>query len=176
MASTFDAVLPFTIREEGGAAYTNDPADAGGPTKFGITLATLQSWREADCMAEDVEQLDQHEAEAIYAARFWNPARCDALPIGVDAVVFDFGVTSSPVRSARFLQQALGFSGRAIDGAIGPQTLAAAAHADLRGLIGRLHGLQRAFYDGLPGAPRFGRGWDARCDARQAFALGLLHH
>jgi len=38
MADRFDACLAFTLREEGG--YVDDPADPGGATNMGITLAT----------------------------------------------------------------------------------------------------------------------------------------
>jgi lysozyme family protein len=42
MADGFDACLAFTLREEGG--YVDDPADPGGATNMGITLATYRQW------------------------------------------------------------------------------------------------------------------------------------
>ena len=36
---TDDDIIDGIIRREG-STYTNDPADPGGPTKYGITLAT----------------------------------------------------------------------------------------------------------------------------------------
>ena len=40
------------IQREGG--YVDDPDDRGGPTKYGITLATLQAWRHTPVSAADV--------------------------------------------------------------------------------------------------------------------------
>jgi lysozyme family protein len=42
MADMFDACLAFTLREEGG--YVDDPADIGGATNMGITLASYRQW------------------------------------------------------------------------------------------------------------------------------------
>ena len=42
MPDRFDACLAFTLREEGG--YVDDPADPGGATNMGITLATYRQW------------------------------------------------------------------------------------------------------------------------------------
>lgn len=37
---TIDDIISDIIRAEG-TAYTNDPRDSGGPTKYGITQAAL---------------------------------------------------------------------------------------------------------------------------------------
>jgi lysozyme family protein len=42
---------------------------------------------------------------------YWNSLRADALPPGVDRSVFDMGVNLGIWRSARLLQQTLGFTG-----------------------------------------------------------------
>ena len=42
MADQFDPCLGFTLAQEGG--YVDDPADPGGATNMGITLATLRHW------------------------------------------------------------------------------------------------------------------------------------
>ena len=40
---TTKEIIDGIIKREGG--YVDHPADRGGPTKFGITLATLEAWR-----------------------------------------------------------------------------------------------------------------------------------
>ena len=35
------------VLEAEGSKYTNDPADPGGPTRWGITLKTLRRWRQS---------------------------------------------------------------------------------------------------------------------------------
>ena len=42
MDDNFDACLAFTLKEEGG--YSDNPADPGGATNMGITLATYRQW------------------------------------------------------------------------------------------------------------------------------------
>jgi Glycosyl hydrolase 108 len=41
-SSRFDACMPFIFKAEGG--YSDNPADPGGPTNYGITLATLRAY------------------------------------------------------------------------------------------------------------------------------------
>ncbi len=73
----------------------------------------------------------------------------------------------------RLLQQALGFTGAAVDGAVGPITLRAAAKANAAALITQLAALQSAFYHGLRGFDVFGTGWLDRVDRRRQAALAM---
>jgi lysozyme family protein len=115
MADTFDTCLAFTLREEGG--YVDNPADPGGATNMGITLATYRGWSDnPDLGAAQVQDMTRRTAEAIYRSSYWNPLRADALPQGVDLSVFDMGVNAGIWRSARLLQRAIGFTGDEVDG------------------------------------------------------------
>jgi hypothetical protein len=128
MADTFDTCLAFALREEGG--YVDNPADPGGATNMGITLATYREWSDnPDLGAAQVQDMTRRTAEAIYRSSYWNPLCADALPQGVDLSVFDRGVNAGIWRSARLLQRAIGFTGDEVDGCIGPKTLGAAANA-----------------------------------------------
>jgi lysozyme family protein len=134
MAEMFVICVAFTLRQEGG--YVDDPADPGGATNMGITLATYREWSDdPDLGAFQVKDLTLKTARAIYRALYWNPLRAEALPPGVDLSVFDMGVNAGIWRSARLLQRALGFTGEEVDGAIGPGTLAAADRFDPRILV-----------------------------------------
>ena len=55
------------------------------------------------------------------------------LPLGVDLSVFDMGVNAGIWRSAKLLQQVLGFTGEEVDGSIASETLAAANRCDFFG-------------------------------------------
>jgi hypothetical protein len=104
----FDECLAFTLRAEGG--YVDDPADPGGATNMGVTLATLREWSDDPSLgANQVQDMSLRTARAIYRALYWNPLRADDLPVGVDLSVFDFGVNAGIWHSARLLQRALGF-------------------------------------------------------------------
>ena len=159
----------FTFLEERG--FVNDPQDPGGATNMGITIATLREWRDdPDVTINDVRSLSQDEAQAIYAARYWNPVRADDLPDGIDLLVFDFGVTSGPGTSAKVLQRALGVTA---DGWIGDQTLEkahAAAGANEAALIRAVSGGQGSYYKACRNYPHDGRGWMARLGRRESTA------
>ena len=139
MPDRFDACLAFTLREEGG--YVDDPADPGGATNMGITLATYRQWSDnPELGSAQVQAMTERTARAIYRSLYWNPLRADALPAGVDLSVFDMGVNAGIWGSARLLQRALGFTGEQVDGCIGPETLSAAAKCDPRTLVDDLAG------------------------------------
>ncbi len=155
----FLACLAIVLRHEGG--FVNDPQDPGGATNLGITKATLESWRGAPVTEQEVRDLTQEEAREIYRARYWNRLRCDDLPAGIDLVVFDMGVNAGPGTSAKLLQRAVSV---AVDGAIGPITIAAARAAEPAATIDRLSRLREEYYRGLAGFARFGKGWLRRTD------------
>ena len=173
MADRFDTCLTFTLREEGG--YVDDPADPGGATNMGITLATYQQWSDEPNLGFlQVKDMTLKTARAIYRSLYWNPLRADALPLGVDLSVFDMGINAGIWRSARLLQQALGFTGDELDGSIGPETLAAAEKFDARNLVNNLADRQAAYYRSLPDFPIFGTGWLNRTEARRDAALAMI--
>jgi lysozyme family protein len=169
----FDECLAFTLRAEGG--YVDDPADPGGATNMGVTLATLREWSDDPSLgAKQVQDMSLRTARAIYRALYWNPLRADDLPVGVDLSVFDFGVNAGIWHSARLLQRALGFTGDEVDGSVGPETLAAATKADARLLVEDLAERQSAYYRGLADFPTFGRGWLTRTEERKTAALAMI--
>ena len=48
--------MPFIFKAAGG--YADNPADPGGPTNYGITLATLRAYEgDPNLTAEDVKKL-----------------------------------------------------------------------------------------------------------------------
>jgi hypothetical protein len=99
-------------------------ADPGAIARFGFTLEELRTLRtDKSLTADDLNKLTREEACEIYRSRYWNVLRCDELPIGVDLVVFDFGVDEGPAYSAKALQEV---TGAGTDGSVGPVTIAAA--------------------------------------------------
>lgn len=77
MART-DQLIDDILRREGG--YVNNPADPGGPTNYGITLATLAGQgtfgdldRDGDVDAEDVKILTVDQARTIYKNLYVEP-------------------------------------------------------------------------------------------------------
>ncbi len=168
MNSTFDRALDAVLRHEGG--YVDHPADPGGATKFGITLATLGDWRGRAVTKADVRALMREEAAVIYRARYWDAVRGNELPSGLDLALFDFAVNSGPSRAISTLQEALGVQ---VDGRIGPVTMAALGTWDTKTLVAALCERRLAFLRRLATFPLFGRGWTRRVEeiAREAKVL-----
>lgn len=126
--STLHDMLTAILKREGG--YSDHAADKGGPTNFGITLATLSAWRGAPATATDVSLLTEPEARSIYTKRYFQDPGFDKVP-GEDlqAVLLDCAVNHGPRQAIRMLQSAVGVTE---DGMLGPVTLDALPGLDQR--------------------------------------------
>lgn len=165
----FERSVTLVLELEGG--YVDNPADPGGATNMGITLNTLRAWRHDDTLtAEDVRDLSQEEAKAIYRAEYWNKMQCDALPAGVDLSVFDFGVNAGPSRSVKLLQKLVGAPQ---DGAMGPITLSAVATKQPVPLIQDFADGRLDYYKSLSTYDTFGKGWTNRTNRVEQEALAM---
>ena len=168
-SARFDACMPFIFKAEGG--YSDNPADPGGPTNFGITLATLKAYDGNQALtADDVKKLTPATATEIYRTAYWNRMQCGALPPGLDLEVFDFGVNSGPAESVKTLQRIVGVIP---DGSIGPITLAAVAQLNAGELVVRFAQARLAFYQSLK-KPEFEQGWATRVAQIQTAAAKML--
>lgn len=118
MLGSFLRCLPVVLRNEGGSAPTNDPADPGGTTKYGISQKTYPEL--------DIAALTLAQAQQIYERDFWNPLHAEDLPDGLALCVFDAAVNHGVVTAIRLLQRALGVK---VDGVVGAATKRAALEA-----------------------------------------------
>ena len=125
-----DALIAQVIAREGD--YADHPADRGGATRFGITEAVAR----ADGYDGAMRRLPLARAEAIYRRLYWSAPGWDRVATRAPrlaAELFDTGVNMGPAVAAGFLQRALNALNRgggdypdmAVDGRIGPATLAA---------------------------------------------------
>ena len=90
MKGNFDKCFQWLMIDEGG--YTNDPADSGGATKYGITIGDYRRYIKSNATPEDVRTLTQAQARAIYKSKYWDTIGGDSLPSGVDNACFNYGV------------------------------------------------------------------------------------
>jgi lysozyme family protein len=127
---TIDQLIDDVIAREGG--FSDHPADRGGPTRWGITQAVAR----AHGFAGDMRVFPRDEAAAIYRRIYWHRpkfAHVAKRAPRLAAELFDTGVNMGPTVGVRFVQRALNalnrnqrdYSDMAVDGAIGPVTLAA---------------------------------------------------
>lgn len=168
-AANYDEALRRVLIHEGG--YSNDRADPGGPTNFGITIADYRAYVKANATAADVRAMTLDQAKTIYRARYWDAQRCDDLPAGVDNSVFDYGVNSGIGRSGKVLRRVLGLDDTA--GAVTDQVLAALITHDARTIIIAINDERLRFLQSLKTWPVFGKGWSARVAEVKTFSLQL---
>lgn len=164
------------VAREGG--FVNDPDDPGGATKYGVTLATLRRVRgQAD--VADLQALTRADAVEIFIEYYFDRPRIGELPRALQASVFDMYVNAG-ANAVRILQRLLGEMGQvvAIDGDIGPQTVAAtkAAYAAGPDHLADAYGIARRNYyyrlgDARPKSRKYARrrdggkgGWIRRAE------------
>ena len=133
MKDNFGEALSLVLHHEGG--YVDHPKDPGGRPNMGITQRVYESYLGREVTEEDMRSLPPNHASEIYRRDYWDMVKGDELPLGIDYAVFDWAVNSGPGTVARELQKLVGVS---IDGAIGPQTLAAVSSEDIPELITKL--------------------------------------
>ncbi len=145
----FDEAFASLIGFEGG--YVNDPRDAGGETKFGISK---RSYPQLDIAALTLDQ-----ARAIYRTDYWDRMHADGLPAQLALQVFDGAVNSGIETSLRWLQKAAGV---AQDGKIGKVTLYAISAMSEDVLLRRYLGIRLEFMTQLSTWQIYGKGWALR--------------
>lgn len=175
MRDNFPRALARVLVHEGGKV--DHPKDPGGRTNQGVIQRVYDGFRRnSKKPLQDVYLMTDAERDAIYRKQYWAAIQGDALPSGVDYVVFDGAVNSGPGQSIKWLQRALGITA---DGVIGAVTLeAVASFGDHDELIERICDRRVAFLKALKTWPTFGKGWQRRVDgvqqAGQAWASGSV--
>lgn len=127
--NTFDHAFANVIGIEG--RYSNNHADSGGETMFGITIAVAR----ANGYAGPMRSMPLDVAKGIYRSEYWDALRLDAIAERAPRLaheLFDTGVNCGVGVAARFLQRALNglntrgtlFADIAEDGRLGPVSIA----------------------------------------------------
>lgn len=127
---TEEQIVADIVTREGG--FIDHPADEGGPTKFGITAATLGNWwgLPRPATVDEVRALTVEQAKTIYRQRYIRQPGFTQENIPDERVrtfVIDTGVNSGPSTAMRHLQTAVRVSA---DGRWGPITHAAVLASD----------------------------------------------
>ena len=117
-------LVPFILSKEGG--YVNDKDDSGGPTNFGITLAT---WRKVGydknddgvINKEDIKLLTEDDFHRVFKKNYWDACKADQIKDqSVANLLVDFAYNSGVARVSKFIQKIVGVTA---DGIIGNKTI-----------------------------------------------------
>ena len=146
--SAFAKAFAIVIGEEGG--YTDDAADPGGATKYGISHAAYPGL--------DIASLTLADAQAIYQRDYWDKISGDLLDPRLALLVFDAAVNNGVDRSIAWLQVAAKVT---IDGDLGPKTVAA-ANADVVATCIEFMARRIMFMAALSTWSDFGLDWSRR--------------
>ncbi|MXV43927.1 hypothetical protein GS501_02520 [Saccharibacter sp. 17.LH.SD] len=132
MKTSLTETLNFTLKYEGG--YSSNRADPGNwtggrigsgrlvGTKYGLSAPLVCRDRGLCVSSQQMKTLSEDDYRALAERYFWQPMRCNQLPAGLDALVFDHGFNTGVKTSARLLQTIVQVD---TDGVIGPGTVRA---------------------------------------------------
>jgi lysozyme family protein len=155
-SSKFLKAFEYLMYHEGG--YVNDPKDAGGETKYGISKRSYPNL--------NIKDLTRDQACKIYFVDFWMKAKCEQIvDENITTKFFDLSVHAGIPQAVKLIQRALRSAGQSIveDGIIGPTTLAAINKADPTDLLAALKSESAGFYRLIaavnPSQQKFINGW-----------------
>jgi lysozyme family protein len=97
----FGKALAYTLRHEGG--WSDDPADPGGATNFGITLKTAQ--RFGIKTKEELRAIAPERVAEIYEAGYWRYGGVRDQRVATK--LFDMAVNMGPGTAEKLLTRAL---------------------------------------------------------------------
>lgn len=149
MTPNFNMAVNIILAHEGG--YVNDPKDAGGETKYGISKRAYPN--------ENIAHLTRERAKEIYYRDYWQKIRGDKLPYGTALVLFDMAVNMGATKAIKIAQKCAKVKE---DGLFGDKTLAAILDSGPIDMAQKLTHERIMFYSSLQTFSRFGSGWVRR--------------
>lgn len=168
MQTNFPTCLAWLLESEGG--YSNHADDPGGVTNLGVTVSAWGKWIGKPATEADIRALTPEAVSQFYKQAYWDRAKCDGLPSGVDYTMFDFAVNSGVNRAIRYAQSIVNVPQ---DGMFGPVTLAAICAVDPKWFAQRLCSARQRYLETLPTFRTFGRGWTKRVQTVAARAAEM---
>lgn len=159
-----ELLVSFILRWEGG--FSDHPADRGGATNRGVTLATFRQFYGAGRTVDDLRAMTDEQWLRIFREGYWNRWQADRIASQSLANILVDWVWASGSHGITRPQRLLGVTA---DGIVGEQTLAALAARDPEQLFHQLKTARIAFVEGIvrenPSQKVFLRGWKNRIEA-----------
>jgi lysozyme family protein len=151
MMTSFDDAFTALMGNEG--HYSDNPADPGGATCWGVSERIARAWG----YTGDMRDLPQDTAKLIAKKWYWDPYLCDQYDPRIAFAVFDAAYNGG--LPAKWLQSAVGTEP---DGIIGARTIAAARGADPLRIVMRFSAYRLKYLGNLKTWQSFGHGWANR--------------
>lgn len=180
----FEAAYQFTARWEGG--LTDDQADAGGITNYGVSFEFLKDCARLDsvkllCLGiqtpvtrKTIVDLRKDQARDLFRWRFWDVPGFERYALPLAVTLFDCSVNHGVSRGIKLAQKAFNTICAnpaltlVVDGIQGPKTKAALEASNAFLLAKAIVSERKAFYQGIvdsrPSQRVFLRGWMNRAN------------
>lgn len=194
MSDNFSIAHKFTLSWEGGE--TDDAADRGGFTKFGVStafltdIASTQAGRDVlermgvilPVNRNTIRNLTESLAASLFRWQMWDALKLDLIPLRPAIVIYDAAVNSGPKQSVRFAQRGYNACvayGQPLDtdGIMGPATRKAMQQADTDKILMAMLDQREQFYRDLvaakPSQEVFLAGWLNRVADLRRYVRGL---
>ena len=191
--TSFEKCQQFVLKWEGG--LTDDAADSGGLTNWGVSWAYLQDLAKtrpsvlrdilgsSTVTRQTIKNLTQAQAGALFKFSFWDPFQLDDQPLAVALCAYDMNVNHGSRNAMKIVQRAANLMQSvmpklSVDGLFGPKTRSAMRLLNCLNGIGALANKRQSFYDAIvankPSQKVFLKGWTRRCNAMKVQALAWL--
>ena len=190
----FNKAMQFTAKWEGG--LSDDKADKGGLTHYGVCLAFLKdveaaSKRNKEYLRElgvllpvtraSISRLTREQAEKLFRWQFWDALSCDEYSLPVGVVLFDMAVNHGRANAVKLMQRGCNAAGftppLTVDSRLGPKTQAALHALDAGKLAACAIDARIKFYNDIvannPSQKVFLKGWLNRANDLKKYIIGL---
>lgn len=170
MNSFFPQAFEYLMKDEG-IAFTNDPVDSGGPTKFGITKMAYDQYLGMITSIDVFKQVTQDMARTFYFDQYWKALSCDRMTrLGIAICIFDSGVLYGVGSAAIMVQKAISICGGAIklDGVLGDRSVSTLNIIREADFLKAFHGIVLNKINSIislnPKDEKYRAGWTNRAD------------
>lgn len=179
----FEKIIPLSLKYEGGDKYTDIAEDAGGATKYGISLVFASSTEDLmlfdkndDCIItkQDIRLLEEKDAVLAYKKYFWDKLKLDEITSNKKAfAIFDSLINNGPKNATKIAQRACNALGKSlvVDGIWGEKTKNAVQRVPEDEFLEAFLEKRLQFFENIvknnPSQKIFIRGWKNRIDCNR---------
>jgi len=164
-----EILRPFVLSWEGG--FVNDPADKGGATNKGVTLATFRNVFGQQRTIEDLKRISNTQWLEIFKKYYWDKWKADSIRSQAIANLLADWVWMSGTHGIKLPQKVLGVTQ---DGIVGNITIGAVNnYPRQKELFERLWEEREAFFRriGTRTQAKYLKGWLNRLNSIQYYRL-----